>query len=260
MFLEKRKRFIISTIILSVGLFAIQFPSDLSLKFISIGILGIVCFFLFWWSLREGLKSKISFLILILPIYYTVGAALFWFLLPKTIIISLVLSLIYGISVYVLFLTTNVFSVSSIKTIALYRAAKGVGFLLTLVAFFLALDGIISLRLSYIYVGVLVFFVTFPLYLQGYWTSTLQESFDRKLILQAMISSYLQAQLAVILFFWPVGVIVGSLFMTVYFYILLGLGQAELEGRLFSQTIQEYLMVGVVVFAVMFFSTSWVGY
>jgi Protein of unknown function (DUF5656) len=260
MFLEKRKRFIVSTIILSAGLFAIQFPSDLSLKFISIGVLGIACFFLFWWSLREGLKSKISFLILILPIYYTVGAALFWFLLPKTIMISLVLTFIYGLSLYVLFLTTNVFSVSSIKTIALYRAAKGVGFLLSLVAFFLALDGIISLRLTYIYVGVLVFFVTLPLYLQGYWTSTLQEKFDRKLILQSLISSYLQAQLAVILFFWPVGVIVGSLFMTVYFYILLGLGQAELEGRLFPQTVQEYLMVGVVVFSVMFFSTSWVGY
>ena len=63
-----------------------------------------------------------------------------------------------------------------------------------------------------------------------------------------------------ILFFWPVGVIVGSLFLTILFYILLGIGQSELEGRLFSQTVREYLTVGAVVFIFMLFSTSWNGY
>jgi hypothetical protein len=37
----------------------------------------------------------------------------------------------------------------------------------------------------------------------------------------------------------------------------LGLGQAKLEGRLFSQTIREYLMVGVLVLLSMFLATRW---
>ena len=260
MFADKRKRFVLSTLILSITLFSIQFITVQLYKFVGIGLLGLFCFLLFWWSLREGLKNKITFLVMILPIYYSVSAALFWFLLPKSIFINIFLTLIYAISIYVLFLTMNVFSVSSIKTIALYRAAKGVGFLLTLVAFFLTLDGIISLRLSYMFIFILVFIFSFPIYLQSFWTSTLQEKFDKKLLIQSVIFSFLQAQVSVILFFWPVGLVVGSLFMTIYFYILLGLGQSELEGRLFPQTVREYLMVGTVVFLVMLISTSWKGY
>ncbi len=260
MFSDKRRKFILTTFVLSLLLFGVQFIPLQSYKFMAIGVLGLVCAFLFWWSLREGLRNKISFLMLVLPIYYTVSAAVFWFLLPGSAVTNVLLTVLYGISIYILLLTTNVFSVSSIKTIALYRAAKGVGFLLSLLAFFLTLDGLISLKLTYLYVGLLVFLLTFPLYLQGFWVSTLQNEFDGRIITISLLASFLQAQLAIVLHFWPVGIVVGSLFMTIYFYILLGLGQNELEGRLFSQTIREYLMVGVVVFIVMFLSTSWTGY
>lgn len=258
--IDKRKRFIISSTILSLILLSVQLLQEQSYKFIAIGVIGIFSILLFWWSLKEGLKTKISFLILILPIYYSVGTALFWFLLPNSLIVTILVSVIYGISIYILFLTMNVYSVSYIKTIALYRAARGVGFLLTLVAFFLALDGLISLRLQYYFNGPFVFLLTFPLYLQGYWTSTLQNKMDGKLFTMSVIAALLQAQVSVIMFFWPVGVIVGSLFLTILFYILLGLGESELEGRLFSQTVREYLTVGTFVFIVMLFSTSWKGY
>lgn len=260
MLLEKRRRFLLSSFILSIFLFSIQLINDQTYKFIGIGGLCLLVILLFRWSLKEGLTTKVSYLILVLPVYYTASLSLFWFLLPKSIIASSLVVILYGISIYVLFLTTNVFSVSTIKTIALYRAAKGVGFLLTLVAFFLSLDAVLSLRLPYYYVGILVFFVTFPLYLQGLWTSTLQSTMSRKLLQFAFYLSLIQSQISIILFFWPVGVIVGSLFLTIFFYILLGLSQSELEGRLFKQTIGEYLMVGAVVFTVMFFTTSWRGY
>lgn len=260
MFLDKRKRFVFSAVTLSLLLYCVQLLSSQQYKFIAIAVLGMLSLLAFWWSLKDGLKTTISYLILVLPFYYTVSVALFWFLLPGSKFSEIILTIIYGISIYILFLTTNVFSVSSIKTIALYRAAKGVGFLLSLTAFFLTFDGLMSLKLSYVYLGICVFILSFPLYLQGFWTSTLQERFNKKIIFLTMISSFLQAQLSVILFFWPVGIVVGSLFMTIYFYIILGLGQNELEGRLFFQTVREYLMVGIVVFIVMLFSASWTGY
>ncbi len=260
MILGKKKRFVISSILLSIDLLSIQLINDQVFKFIDIGILGLMTFFLFWWSLREGIKTRISFLVTVLPVYYSVGAALFWFLLPNTILVTTMVIILYGISVYFLFLTENVFSVSSLKTIALYRAARGVGFLFTLIAFFFTLNALISLKFSYFYEGLLVFIITFPLYVQGYWTSTLQDKMNSRLRYLSLVSSLLQAQISVILFFWPVGVIVGSLFLTILFYILLGLGQCELEERLFPQTVREYLTVGAVVFIVMLFSTSWTGY
>jgi len=52
-------------------------------------------------------------------------------------------------------------------------------------------------------------------------------------------------------------VVVGSLFLTGIEYVLLGLGQAKLEGRLFSQTVREYLLIGLMVFIGMFFATHW---
>lgn len=260
MLLDKRKRFLVCSLILSLVLFSIQLVNDQSFKFVAIGLLGILSFILFWWSLREGIKSKISLLVIVLPVYYSVGVALFWFLLPNTIWVTAVIVLLYGISIYLLFLTENVFSVSSLKTIALYRAAKGVGFLFTLIAFFLVLNAIISLRLSFLYEGILVLFIIFPLYLQGFWTSTLQDKMNSRLVNISLVSSLLQAQVSIILFFWPVGIMVGSLFLTIYFYILLGLGQNELEERLFPQTIREYLTVGTVVFIVMLFSTRWTGH
>lgn len=258
--MDKRKRFIISSFVLTAVLLTVQLLSNQQYKFYCIGVLGILSLVLFWWSLREGLKSRISFLILVLPFYYSIGSAVFWFLLPKSIWVTIVVSVVYGLSIYALFLTTNVYSVSYLKTIALYRAAKGVGFLLTLVAFFLTLDGIISLRLSYLILGPLVFVLTFPLYLQGFWTTTLESKMNPKVLSTALVASLVQAQVSIVIFFWPVSVIVGSLFLTIFFYIILGLGESEIEGRLFSQTIREYLMVGTVVFIVMLLSTSWSGY
>ncbi len=64
-------------------------------------------------------------------------------------------------------------------------------------------------------------------------------------------------EVALGLAFLPVTVVVGSLFMTVAMYMLLGLGQAKLESRLFSQTVREYLVVGTLVFIGMFLATHW---
>lgn len=257
---DKKKRFAISSIVLSVILLSLKFIDNQVFKFVDIAFLGLMTLISFWWSLREGIKTKLSFLVTILPLYYSIGIALFWFLLPSTIWVTIVIVILYGVSIYLLFLTENVFSVSSLKTIALYRAAKGVGFLFTLIAFFFTLNALISLKIPFYYLGFLVFVIILPLYIQGFWSSTLQDKMDKNLGAISLASALIQAQVSVILFFWPVGVIVGSLFLTIVFYILLGLGQSKLEDRLFSQTVGEYLTVGAVVFVVMLFSTSWRGY
>ena len=66
-------------------------------------------------------------------------------------------------------------------------------------------------------------------------------------------------EITVALYFWPVTVVTGSLFLTVVVYMLLGLTQAKLEDRLFISTVREHVTVGILVFIAIFFATHWGG-
>jgi len=196
---------------------------------------------------------------LILPVLFTLGVGTFWFLLPTNTFARLPVVVFYGIGIYVLFLTANIYTVAAIRTIALLRAARGVGFVLTLTVSFLIFDAILSLRLLPWLTGPLVAVFAFLLFLQGLWTVVLEKEFRLQLLSTSALFALVLGEIAVSLFFWPVTVVVGSLFLTIGVYMLLGLGQAQLEGRLFSQTVREYLVVGILVFIGMLFATRWGG-
>lgn len=254
--MSKRRRFVITSIILSLGFVAIQFLTDQN-RFWAIGVLGIATVLLFSWSLLEGLGKNMTILILILPTIFTLGVGTFWFLLPANVFARIPIVIFYGIGIYILCLTMNIFTVSAIRTIALLRAARGVGFVLSLVTSFLVFDAILSLRSPVYYMLPLVFAVSFPLFLQGFWSVVLEKEYSKDVVIMSGISALIVAETAAVLFFWPVTVVVGSLFLTVTFYILLGLGQSKIEGRLFSATVREHLVVGALVFIAMFFATRW---
>jgi hypothetical protein len=137
------------------------------------------------------------------------------------------------------------------------RAARGVGFVLSLTTYFLVYDTILSLRTSIVLTSLLILVFSIPLYLQGYWAVHLEKKINKEEILLSLISGFVMAEVALLLFFWPVTVAVGSLFLTTSVYIILGLGQAHLEARLFQQTVREYLLVGFIVFLGMFLATRW---
>lgn len=256
--MSKRRRFVITSILLSLGFIGIQFIEDQS-RLWAIAGLGILTIILFTWSLYEGLGKDMTLLALVLPAFFTVGVGLFWFLLPVTIFTRLPVVIFYGLGIYALCLTTNIYTVAAIRTIALVRAAKGVGFVLTLVTSFLIFDAILSLRIPLWITAPAIAVLSFPLFVQGFWVVPLEKEFSSELFTISAISSVVVGEIAVSLHFWPVSVVVGSLFLTVAVYMLLGLGQARLEARLFVQTVREYLLVGVLVFLGMFFATRWGG-
>lgn len=255
--MSKRQRFVITSLILSGGFVTTSFLAN-QFKFWSIGGLTLLTVALFFWCLREGIGKNTTLLSLILPAFFTLGVGIFWFLLPTSIYASIPIVVMYAAGVYVLVLTMNIYTVSaSVRTIALLRAAKGVGFVLTLLTSFLLFDAIFSLKAPVYLSFLFVFLTCYPLFLQGYWAVELENKFSKDLLSLSLVSSIITAQMAISLHFWPVTVVVGSLFLTSTFYMLLGLGQARLEGRLFSQTVREYLIVGVFVFIGMYFATRW---
>lgn len=254
--MSKRRRFVITSLLLSLGFVAIQFLNDQN-RFWAIGVLGVLTIILFYWSLFESLGHNMTLLTLILPTIFTLGVGVFWFLIPANIYARIPIVIFYAAGIYVLALTANIYSVAAARTIALLRAARGVGFVLTLLTSFLVFDAILSLK-SEIYVLLpLVFTISFPLYFQGFWSMTLDTVFSKDLVILSIVSSLLTTEFAAALFFWPVTIVVGSIFLTVTFYLLLGLGQAKLDGRLFISTVREYLTVGVLIFIAMFFATHW---
>lgn len=254
--MSKRRRFIITSIVLSLGFLGTQFLDD-RFRFLAIGGLSFLTLLLFAWSLKEGLGKNMTLLALILPFMFTVGVGLFWFLLPVSLFTRIPILVFYGLGIYALCLTMNIYTVSAIRTIALLRAARGVGFVITLVTSFLVFDTILSLRISLPTTVLLVFGVSLPLLLQGFWAIPLEVEFSKELARMSLIASLIMGEVAISLYFWPVTVVVGSLFLTVTAYMLLGLGQARLEARLFSQTVREYLFVGILVFIGMFIATRW---
>ena len=254
--MSKRRRFVLTSILLTLGFIGIQFLNDLN-RFWVIGGLGVITILLFLWSLWGNIGRNTTLLTLVLPTIFTVGVGVFWFLLPVSIYTRIPIMIFYGIGVYVLCLTMNIYSVATNRSIALLRAARGVGFVLTLVTSFLVFDAVMSLKSAIYYLIPLVFGVSFPLYLQGFWAVNLDKNFTKELLGLSLISSLVTAEIACALYFWPVTVVTGSLFLTVTFYVLLGLGQAQIEERLFPATIREYLVLGTLVFVAMFFATHW---
>ena len=254
--MSKRTRFVITSLILSLGFLGIQFLKDQN-RFWAIGILGLLTFALCLWSLFENLGKNMTYLTLVLPVMFTLGVGFFWFLLPTNIYARIPIIIFYGVGIYILCLTANIYSVASVKTIALLRAARGVGFVLTLLVSFLVFDAILSLKTEIYYLVPGVFALSFPLYLQGFWSMVLDKKRPKELISLALASSLVTSEIAIALYFWPVTIVVGSLFLTVSFYMLLGLGQSKIEERLFSSTVREHLIVGVLIFIAMLIATRW---
>jgi hypothetical protein len=256
--MDKEKKFIFTSVILSLGFLAINFVND-SYRIFTILGLTFATLILFIFSLWEGLGINSTLLSLILPPLFTLGVGIFWFLVPTSPLVRLPIVILYGAGIYVLNRTENIFTVSSFKTIPLFRAARWIGFILTFLTAFLLYNAIISIKADIFVTSLGVFLISLFLLLQGLWVSLIEKKdlILNKMFLYSFVFALGIVEASILLYFWPVTVVVGSIFLTTLVYILLGLGQAQLEDRLFRQTVSEHLWVGLVVFVIMFLATHW---
>lgn len=254
--IEKRKRCIISTLVLTFFLLIATF---LSLKhlFPFLFFIGILTYGLTFFSVFEGIRKGEWLTLFIMPVFFTLSFLLFYFLLPVRWLTRLPFILLYAISIYALFLSSNIFNVGVEKSLQLFRAAYSVNFLFSTLTSFFIYSLILSFRLSFILNFFLSFFFTFPLSLQILWSVEPKEVIKRKIINYAFLVSFIIGELAWIFSFAPLRINVLALFLTTSYYCLLGLFQAYLEERLFKERIREYVFVFIVVFLLTVFSISW---
>ncbi len=257
MFLTKRRKFIFSALFLTLGLTIIQL-SQISNRYLAIGVLSLLSVPLTFWSLKEALRGPVWLVSWILPVFFTAGVGLFYFLLPGSLLTAIPVILVYLVGMYVLFLSENIFAVAAtMRTIQLFRAASAVGFLSALITSFLLYDTIFSLRLPFYQNAILVFVLSFFLFLHGTWSVNLEEKITGQILLYSLILALGMGEIALVLSFWPTAITLGSLFLTSLIYVSLGIVQAKLSDRLFKKTVEEYLTVGFLVLIVLLAYTTW---
>ena len=259
--IEKRQKFLIAIFVLALGLLIVEHQFSRSGLYSALALSFLTEVFLFW-ALRQDIKENKSGNLFILPFFYTLGFSLFYFSLrfgflyftPASLVSQLIWTALYAFGLYSMFLSQNIFAVASIRTIALLSGARIVSFVLTLLTYFFLTNITFTLHLS-IYFTVIIFAIyTFFLVSQSLWTYRLVKETRASIIWTAAVTLCL-VEMATMLWFWPSSPTVIAIFLSGFFYTLVGLSHVWLERRLFRGVLWEYVWVGAIVFfALLLFS------
>lgn len=253
---DKRQRFAIQTIILTLGLIIAQFIWD-DYRFFLVGILAVLTYLLTAWSLGEDIKGNEWFLLFVLPVFLTVSISLFYFLLPGRMIVRLLITVVFAVGMYAVLLIENIYNVAGERSIQLLRAAQSVGLLITLAVVFLLSNIIFSIRvnffMNFLFLVPLIFFLS----LQSLWSARLEQKMNRQLVIYSLVVAGGIGQLGIALSFWPVNLSTAALLISAAYYASVGTVQLFLQEKLFRNTIREYIYAFILTLIVTFLATRW---
>lgn len=251
--LSKRGKFVLSVLLLTVGLFFSELLTGPLLILVGF-VLSVLTVFLLYIALKDDIKPSILYPIIILPFFYTLSFALFYSLIPERLLTRIILILVYSFGLYSLFLSQNIFAISAARTINLVRSARIVSYVLTIFVLFCMASIIFSLRLPVFITPFLIVLVSFLLSFQSLWAYTEDRENTKDVTVYSGFIALMMGELSLILAVWPVTAAIYAIFLTGLFYTYLGLSHTWLEKRLFKSVLWEYVWVGVlsIVFLVLF--------
>lgn len=252
--MRRREKFVIASALLSLGLLVVQYI-PLEFRYIAVAILTLLSYLVSAWALSDDLQRLEWVTIVPFPSLYTAAVALFYFLLPANIISKVFVLVLFGLGMYALYLTSNIFSVAKGRTIQLLHAAHAIGLLFTLLTSLLFTNTIYSLRFPFYLTSLLVGAVHFPLILMSLWSIDLDKKIRKEVWGLTAVSTLLLVELALVLTMYPLSIWNNALFIMAFIYICLGIVHNFLRGRLFSKTLTEYSLVAgfvCMVFVLLF--------
>lgn len=243
--MRRREKFIITSLVLGLTLLGVlSIPAGWRIW--SLFAFGLLTYGLSAWALAEDLQKNEYFTILPLPTLYALSITSFYFVLPASTPKRVLFMVLFGIGMYALLLTGNIFSVAKGRTIQLLYAAQTIALFFTLLISFLVTNTIFTLNLPFIVTAGLVAVIHLPLIAMSIWSVQLRNTFDQTDWILTGLLTLAIFELAISLSFIPYAVwAIGLLIMSVM-YIGLGVFQSYLKGRLFLKTIREYSLVTVV--------------
>ncbi|MBU1885309.1 hypothetical protein KKE34_01740 [Patescibacteria group bacterium] len=252
--MRRREKFVVTSILLSLGLLGVAYVS-LELRYWAVGLLSMLSFFMSAWALADDLQPHEWFTIVPFPALYAAAVGLFYFLLPESFVSKLIILGIFGVGMYALFLTSNIYSVAKGRTIQLLHAAHAIGLLFTLLTSLLFTNTVFGLRLPFYLNGLLVGLLHFPLVLMSLWSVKLENYVSVEISALSGVLTLFLIELALILSFYPFSQWNMALFIMAFLYVGLGILHNFLKERLFKSTLREYslVMVFIVVMFIIFF-------
>ncbi len=249
--MRRREKFVIAAILLSLGILSMQYVS-LEWRYLAVGILTLISFFVSGWALSDDLQKHEWLTIVPFPALYTMAVGLFYFLLPAHLLSKFAILALFSVGMYGLYLTSNIFSVAKGRTIQLLHAAHAIGLLFTLLTSLLFTNTLFSLRLPFWVNGLGIGLVHFPLILMSLWSVQLDKKITKTVVGLCSLLTLILVEVGIVISFYPLSVWNQALFIMALCYIGLGVFHNYLKGRLFANTLTEYSLVAGFV-ALIFF-------
>ncbi len=251
--MSKRLTFILTSLSLTIS-FALTSLLSSEQQILSIFILGIGAFGFSWFALRREFFGFEFFTLLSLPVLFIIGMGFTQFFFPNlSISFKSILWSVNFIGFYIILLAQNIFSVTAVKPVPLFRAARTVSFLSTLFVSFLLFTAIYKVNLEVWPQILLVVFLSSNLGFQSLWTADPKGLFDRKTLVAGLLLGLGVGEAALGLSFLPLKSFFRSIALTTALYIGLGVGQQYLTHSLTRRTVFEYgvtvLIVGLILAA-----------
>ncbi len=243
---EKRVRFVSASLLLTAYLlFTTFFSFDYVWIFMPLGIL--LAYGLTYLAIIEDIEKVEWGTLFIMPVLFTAMCYSFYFLFPVRWLTRIPFLFIYSVSIYALFLASNIFNVGVEKSLRLYKAAFSVNYFFQTFLIFLASSIIFSLREYFIVNAFGAGIISYLLALQLFWTIKLDLQLSREVQNHALFVAVLMAEAAIIVSFLPLRGSVLALMLAATYYSISGLTSAHLDNRLFKGVIREYVIVLIFV-------------
>lgn len=256
MFLTKRQKISITTILLTLCL--LSFPVvDPNLKNYFLAAVVAASYLLSIWSIFQDLQGFEFVTLFVLPVLLTVSFGLFILRYNPITEVRIILSVVYGLVIYTNLLAENIFNVSAERNIPLLRAARTVGYLVTLFVSFAFFSLVYSLELDWWQFMLVTFLVGCLLFSQAFWQIELEETPSADLVVYSLTAGLIMAELAAALSFWPLDPPKIGLALTAFVYVILGLLQHLIQKDLTRRAAVEYIFVAFSVFLLLVLTTSW---
>jgi len=256
MMIEKRLRFVISTVSLTFFiLLSTFFFFDKAAFFIPLLILA--SYGASFFSLYEGIEKIEWYMLFLMPVLLSIAMYLFYFLFPVRWITRIPFILIYGISMYATLLSSNIFNVGAEKNLQLYRAGFSVNYFIQTMVFFLIGNILASFHWGFLANALIFGLVSFAMSIQLYWSIKLDMQLSKEVINHAWLTALLVAEGSLLLSFFPLQESIFALVVAVLYYCIAGLTHLHLDERLFKHSVREYVSILLVILAILFLSISW---
>jgi len=243
----KRKRFALSCILLSVYLFMITYlPYHIALFHI-IPLL-LLAYAVTYIGILEDIEGIEWVQLFILPLSLTVIALLFYYLLPVRLLTRVPFVSLYGIMLYAIFLSENIFNVGVEKTLALYRAAYSVTNFIILLILLLMFTILFSFGLNYLLASFIGVLASFPLFFHSLWIANPMSVLEERIYKMSTLLSILLGFGIVFASFLPLKTTIYAILNVAMAYFLIGVAQEIIQDTVYVNRIKEYIIVyGILI-------------